>query len=68
MTRAARVVLTRVRHAPLETGNIFRAGHLLGQYAGAHHRIALKAGIEFPLDWNVDNAGEIDQSHLSKED
>ena len=54
--------LTGVRHAPLEAGDVLGAGDLLRQYAGAHHGVRLKAGTELPLDGDVDDAGEVDQS------
>ena len=57
--------LTGVRHAPLEAGDVLGAGDLLRQHAGAHHGVRLKAGTEFPLDGDVDDAGEVDQSHLN---
>ena len=56
--------LTWVRHAPLETRDIFRARNFLSQDGCTHHRTPLKSSIEFPLYRNVDNAGEVYQAHL----
>ena len=64
LERQHKTVLTWVCHTPLETGDIFRTGHGVIQDAGAHHGGRLEPGIELPLDWNVDDAGEVNQAHL----